>query len=275
MHEVLQCEEHACVYDSHKVSRYRKNTFDKDEFDNLASESAVALVYNGISHTVLMCSATELENLAIGFSLSEGIIQHYRDIHDIDIVHTVKGIELHIELCNRCFEQLKHVRRTMAGRTGCGICGTEQLDQVVRPLSTVGNQLTMDIASFDSALQELKQHQQLNNITGATHAAAYLSPNGEIVAIQEDIGRHIALDKLIGYIIKNKLEGGAILVTSRASFEMVQKAVIAGVEILFAISAATMMAVDLAQQSNLTLVGFCRPGRADVYTHPERVTCHQ
>ncbi|OEF30081.1 formate dehydrogenase accessory sulfurtransferase FdhD [Vibrio rumoiensis] len=257
------------------VMRFRHNDELPESADpqqeNFATETAVALMYNGISHTVLMCTAKHLEDLAIGFSLSEGIIDHARDIHDITLVNSAKGMELHITLSNRCIERLKQVRRSMAGRTGCGICGSESLDHVVRTLPSLAHTTILPWQKIDGILQQLNQRQLLNQITGATHAAAYVSSHGEVLAVREDIGRHIALDKLVGHIVRNKLSGGAILVTSRASFEMVQKTVSAGIEVLLAISAATSMAVELAQQSNLTLVGFCRPGRADAYTYPERL----
>ncbi|WP_211294086.1 formate dehydrogenase accessory sulfurtransferase FdhD [Vibrio gangliei] len=254
------------------VTRFRSaNHFTMPQQETFAIETPVALVYNGIAHTVLMCSQADLDDLAVGFSLSEGIIGHARDIHDIDTVESSAGVELHIELSNRCFERLKQARRTMAGRTGCGICGSESLSHVVRTQPTLPNQSQFDWHLIDQVLADLKGKQTLNQITGATHAAVYVSEQGDILAIREDVGRHIALDKLVGYIARNKLAGGAILVTSRASFEMVQKTVSAGIEILLAISAATSMAVKLAEQSNLTLVGFCRPGRADAYTYPQRL----
>ncbi len=251
--------------------RFRHNVDVKLQDENFATETAVALVYNGISHAVLMCTASDLEDLAVGFSLSEGIIDHSRDIHDIVQVGSDKGIELHIEIANRCMERLKKVRRSMAGRTGCGICGSESLEHVVRPLASLPKTTFLSWQKIDGILQQLDTRQNLNQVTGATHAAAYISAEGNVITIREDIGRHIALDKLVGHILRNKLSGGAILVTSRASFEMVQKTVSAGIEILLAISAATSMAVELAQKSNLTLVGFCRPGRADAYTYPERI----
>lgn len=253
------------------VMRFRHNVDVKLQDENFATETAVALVYNGISHAVLMCTASDLEDLAVGFSLSEGIIDHSRDIHDIVQVGSDKGIELHIEIANRCMERLKKVRRSMAGRTGCGICGSESLEHVVRPLASLPKTTFLSWQKIDGILQQLDTRQNLNQVTGATHAAAYISAEGNVITIREDIGRHIALDKLVGHILRNKLSGGAILVTSRASFEMVQKAVSAGIEILLAISAATSMAVELAQKSNLTLVGFCRPGRADAYTYSERI----
>lgn len=258
------------------VMRFRDSNSTYDSSSQLgqetfAIETPVALVYNGISHTVLMCTNQYLEDLAVGFSLSEGIIDHDRDIHDMTPVVSRSGVELHIELSNRCIERLKQVRRSMAGRTGCGICGSESLQHVVREQAALPTSSHFDWHQIDGVLEQLNQKQWLNQVTGSTHAAVYVSQQGEIVAIREDVGRHIALDKLVGHIVRNKLAGGAILVTSRASFEMVQKTVSAGVEILLAISAATSMAVELAEKSNLTLVGFCRPGRADAYTYPERL----
>ncbi|NKF50718.1 formate dehydrogenase accessory sulfurtransferase FdhD [Shewanella sp. WXL01] len=239
--------------------------------DMLVVETPVALIYNGVSHVVLMCTNNDLEELAVGFSLTEGIIDSYQDIHDIEVAPSCNGIELHVELANRCLHKLKDLKRNMTGRTGCGICGTESLDRFAKPVTPLGFNLTLNVAKIDGALEQLREHQALNQLTGATHAAAYLSPEGELVAIYEDVGRHIALDKLIGYICKHQLSGGAILVTSRASYEMVQKTLLAGIEVLMAISAATEMAVKLAEANNLTLAGFCRPGRACVYSHVSRI----
>ncbi|MEI6859283.1 MAG: formate dehydrogenase accessory sulfurtransferase FdhD [Shewanella sp.] len=259
------------VINPNTVHQYRKHSYYKVETDLLVVETPVALIYNGISHVVLMCSCNDLEELAVGFSLTEGIIEHFHDIHDIEVTRSCNGIELRIELANRCLSKLKSTRRNMVGRTGCGICGAESLERFGKPLTKLDFNLIFHIDDIDIALEQLNQHQQLNALTGATHAAAYISASGELLAIREDVGRHIALDKLIGYIVTNSLSGGAILVTSRASYEMVQKTITAGVELLLAISAATDMAVTLAKKNNLTLIGFCRPGRANIYTHVSRV----
>ncbi|QLE87948.1 formate dehydrogenase accessory sulfurtransferase FdhD [Shewanella sp. Scap07] len=255
---------------SSNVHQYRDAHCQQAE-DMLVVETPVALSYNGISHVVLMCTNNDLEELAVGFSLTEGIIDNYRDIHDIEVVPSCNGIELRIELANRCLHKLKQLKRNMVGRTGCGICGTESLDRFSKPIIPLDFNVKLDISSIDGALAQLREHQALNQLTGATHAAAYLSASGKLVAIYEDVGRHIALDKLIGYICKHGLSGGAILVTSRASYEMVQKTLLAGIEVLLAISAATEMAVKLADANNLTLAGFCRPGRANVYSHVHRL----
>lgn len=229
------------------------------------------MIYNGIAHTVQMCSATDLEDLAIGFSVTEGIIDSVKDIHDIEVVIGCNGIEVHMTLANRHFERLKRARRNMSGRTGCGICGTESLQHVVRPVTPVSNITSLPYSAVQRALSSFKQHQLLNQITGSTHAAAYISSTGEILAIREDVGRHNALDKLIGHYLSADYKNGAILISSRASFEMVQKVASANVGILLAISGATSMAVDLSRSLNLTLAGYCRIGRMNLYTHAERI----
>ena len=250
---------------------YRNGEFRTQDQDDFLCETPVAMVYNGISYAVMMCSAADLEDFAVGFSLTEGIIDHHRDIHDIQIDVVGQGVEIRVELANRCVARLKAQRRNMAGRTGCGICGTEQLDMVTRPLPAVDSSVAFSISLIDGALAQLQQHQTLNQLTGASHAAAYVSASGELLVVKEDIGRHIALDKLIGYVHRHNLSGGAVLVTSRASFEMVQKTASAGIEVLLAISAASDLAVRLADKWNITLAGFCRSGRATIYTHADRL----
>ena len=217
--------------------------------DFLAEEVPVALVYNGISHVVMMASPKDLELFAIGFSLSEGIIEHPQDIYGMDVVQACNGLEVQIELSSRRFRGLKERRRALAGRTGCGVCGVEHLNDV----------------------------QPIGQLSGCTHAAAWVLPSGEIAGGHEDVGRHVALDKLLGRRARESevWQQGAALVSSRASYEMVQKSAMCGVEILFAVSAATTLAVEVAERCNLTLVGFCKPGRATIYTHPQRLIVNQ
>lgn len=270
---MLAIDEHEtkpCVTNSNSVYQYRSAHY-KIEQDLLVVETPVALIYNGVSHAVLMCTNDNLEELAVGFSITEGIIDQYLDIHDIEIVQSCNGVELHIELANRCLHRLKGLKRNMVGRTGCGICGTESLDRFSKKLVPLPFTVDIPVHKIDLSLEQLTRHQALNQLTGATHAAGYISDSGKLIAIYEDVGRHIALDKLIGRIVREGLTGGAVLVTSRASYEMVQKTIVAGVEVLLAMSAATEMAVTLAKSNNLTLVGFCRPGRANVYTHVRRI----
>lgn len=254
-----------------EVVHYRADTLTCDSEMALPSETPVALVYNGIAHSVMMCSASDLEDFAIGFSLSEGIIDSLLDIHDIEQIDGCQGIELHITLANRCVHRLKEKRRTLAGRTGCGICGSESLEQVIRTQPALPDSQRLAVGHIDKVLSALRPLQLLGQRTGATHAAVHLDGEGNILAIREDVGRHIALDKLVGHLCRTGRRDGAILVTSRASFEMVQKCASAGVEILLAISAATELAVERAEQTGLTLVGFCRPGRAEIYSGCQRI----
>lgn len=239
--------------------------------ETLAVEMPVALVYNGISHAVMMTSPQDLEDFALGFSLAEGIIDNVSDIYGIDIEHTCNGIEVQIDMATRCFVRLKEKRRTMAGRTGCGICGSEQLAQVTQILPKLNRTLQFNPHLLDDCLVKLYDAQELGKQTGATHAAAFFTAQGELLAIREDVGRHVALDKLLGWYAKNSRPQGLVLVTSRASYEMVQKTVSCGIEMLAAISAGTDLAVRMAQQSDLTLLGFTREGRTTVYSGKERL----
>lgn len=239
--------------------------------DWLADEVPVALVYNGISHVVMMTTPKDLEAFAIGFSLSEGIIDAPGDIFGLDVVPGCNGIEVQIELSSRRFMALKEQRRALAGRTGCGVCGVEQLEQIGKPVQPLPFTQTYDLAQLDRGLSQLKNYQPVGQQTGCTHAAAWLRPDGELAGGCEDVGRHVALDKLLGYRSRAEWSDGAVLVSSRASYEMVQKSAMCGVEILFAVSAATRLAVEVAERCNLTLVGFSKPGRATVYTHPQRL----
>ena len=230
--------------------------------DSLAAEVPVSLVYNGIAHTVMMCSPQDLEDFALGFSLAEGIIEKKADIY---------GIEVQIELSSRQFVALKDHRRTLTGRTGCGICGTEQISQVYKKLPKLDRTFQFNLNLLDGCLEQLQANQKLGKETGATHAAAFFDLSGNLLAIREDVGRHVALDKLIGWHAKQNQPQGFVLVSSRASYEMVQKSVACGIELLVAISAATDLAVNMAEQHNLSLIGFARPGKANIYAGKERL----
>ncbi|MDU8924479.1 formate dehydrogenase accessory sulfurtransferase FdhD [Pasteurellaceae bacterium LIM206] len=237
----------------------------------LAAEVPVALVYNGISHTVMMSTPADLEDFALGFSLAEEIVDKPSDVYGVDVVETCNGIEVRLEIATRCFVRLKDKRRTMAGRTGCGICGTEQLAQVIKKSPKLHRTLQFNLDLLDACLERLQAAQSLGRQTGSTHAAAFFSPAGELLAIREDVGRHVALDKLLGWHAKSQRPQGFVLTSSRASYEMVQKTAACGVEMLAAISAATELAVQMAEESGLTLIGFARLGRATVYCGKERL----
>ncbi|MEB8479528.1 formate dehydrogenase accessory sulfurtransferase FdhD [Cronobacter malonaticus] len=250
---------------------WKRENLTTTEPDWLAEEVPVALVYNGISHVVMMASPKDLEIFALGFSLSEGIVESSHEIYGMDIIHGCNGIEIQVELSSRRFMGLKARRRNLAGRTGCGVCGVEQLNDIVRPLAPLPFTQTFSLDNLDAALRKLASVQPVGELTGCTHAAAWLTPQGDIAGGHEDVGRHVALDKLLGRRAREAWQQGAVLVSSRASYEMVQKAATCGVEILFAVSAATTLAVEVAERCNLTLVGFSRPGRATIYTHPQRL----
>lgn len=242
--------------------------------DNLICEVPVALVYNGISHTVMMCTANDLADFALGFSLAENILKNKSELFGLEIVETCNGIEVQMEISSRQFMALKEKRRSMAGRTGCGICGVEQLEQVQQSCKNFlkSDRLhNINPLILDGCLIQLEQAQTLSKQTGASHAAAFFSPEGDLLAIREDVGRHVALDKLLGWHAKAGSPLGFVFVTSRASFEMVQKCLACGIEMLCAISATTEMAVNIAQQNQFTLLAFTRKGKATVYSGKERL----
>ncbi|MDE1485070.1 formate dehydrogenase accessory sulfurtransferase FdhD [Xenorhabdus bovienii] len=255
-----------------RINVQQKNHLNSPKPDWVAEEVPIALVYNGISHVVMMASPKDLDHFAMGFSLSESIITSPQEIHGIDTVISCHGgIELHIELSSRRFTELKERRRNMAGRTGCGICGTEQIAEIFRPMPPLPFTQTFSLDYLDQALAQLPRLQEIGAATGCTHAAGWIDAKGVLLGGSEDVGRHVALDKLLGMRAKTGWRQGAVLVSSRASYEMVQKSAMCGVEILFAVSAATSLAIEVAEKCNLTLVGFCKPGRATVYTHPQRL----
>lgn len=239
--------------------------------DFLAVEIPVSLVYNDISHAVMMCSPQDLEDFALGFSLTEGIINTPSEIYGIDVIEVCNGIEVQIELSSRQFMALKDHRRNLTGRTGCGICGAEQLNQVYKNFPKLDRTFQLDINLFDHCLSTLQSHQQLGKQTGATHACAFFDLQGKMLAIREDVGRHVALDKLLGWHIKAGKPQGFVVTSSRASYEMVQKIISCGVELLVAISAATDLAVKMAEEHHLTLIGFVREGKGNIYTGKERL----
>ncbi|MDP1612119.1 MAG: formate dehydrogenase accessory sulfurtransferase FdhD [Sulfuritalea sp.] len=241
--------------------------------ETVAEEVPVALVYNGISHAVMLATPTDLEDFALGFSLSECIVGRAGEIHDLDIFERDNGIEVHLQLSAERAHALKQHRRSLAGRTGCGLCGKESLDQLARRAVTVQSSAALSQGALPRALAALHDAQRLFHLTGAVHAAAWCDFDGGIELVREDVGRHNALDKLIGALAsrRNGFDGGFVLMTSRASFEIVQKAAAVGIAVVAAVSAPTGMAVRVAIDSGVTLVGFVRGERHCVYSHPERV----
>jgi FdhD protein len=242
--------------------------------DWVAEEVPVALEFNGISHAVMLATPLDLEDFALGFSLSEGILDDPQELYSVEPEPSDLGITLQLQVSSAAFARLKQRRRSLAGRTGCGLCGTESLGQVSRELPVLAGGARLDRQAISRAMSQFHSRQLLQQATGAVHAAAWCSAEGEVIWLREDVGRHNALDKLIGALAADDVDAasGFIAVTSRASFEMVQKTAMAGVSLLAAVSAPTSFAVATAERAGLTLVGFARQQDLVVYCHPERLT---
>ena len=239
--------------------------------DWLAQEVPVALVFNGISHAVMLASPDDLADFALGFALTEGLLNGRDELYGIETERSEQGISLHLNVASACEWRLKERRRTLAGRTGCGLCGTESLDQVRRALP-MAPEVSVPLGVMAQGQRALREWQALQQLTGAAHAAAWCDLDGRIVMLREDIGRHNALDKLVGAMTLAHCDPsqGWVLVTSRASFEMVQKTAMAGAGVLAAVSAPTSMAVDLAERCGLAMAGFVRGDEFVAYTQPQR-----
>ncbi|SAK65584.1 formate dehydrogenase accessory protein FdhD [Caballeronia temeraria] len=249
------------------VRRHRRNEV-AIAADNVGQEWPVALVFNGISHAVMMCTPRDLEAFAVGFSLTEGIVGRGSDIHDIEVYFRDDGValphaEVHLQVVQQAFMALKGKRRALAGRTGCGVCGIESIDlldlQPERvPDTGFLNRLAPD--AIERAARELPAHQQLTKLTGGLHAAAWCDETGAVRYAFEDVGRHNALDKLIGQLILRREDTtqGFVFLSSRASYELVRKSARVGVPMIATISAPTSLAIAIAKQAALRLVSFAR-----------------
>lgn len=244
-----------------KVKRWRQEGTLSAE-DTLAEEIPVALCYNGVSHLVMMATPTDLEDFALGFSLSEGILQHSSELYDLEIRAYGDGIEIDLTISAQRAMTLKQHKRNLTGRTGCGLCGIESLQQAIRPINRVPSGLTISDASVQRALAQMRSRQPLQEITGAMHGAAWCNADGDIQLLREDVGRHNALDKLIGTLVRNEIDrtAGFLLMSSRASYEIVQKTAAAGIGTLVAVSAPTAMAIRQAREAGIRVIGFARPG---------------
>jgi len=270
------------------VTRWRNGELSSLQ-DKVAEEVPIALVYNGVSHAVMLATPLDLEDFALGFSLSEGILRDKSDLYDIEVVKQSQGIELRLEIATECFVKLKERRRNLVGRTGCGICGAESLEQVLRlPQMDNANKNAVSkpllAANIQAAFHAIQNKQTLQQATGATHACAWIDAQGEAVLVREDVGRHNAMDKLIGALARqdnNRQENkepkrpnqhdGFVLTSSRASVEMVQKVATAGIQVLAAISAPTGLAIRIAETYGVTLIGFLRDNQFVIYAHKQRV----
>jgi len=241
--------------------------------DWVADEVPVALIFNGISHAVMLATPLDLEDFALGFGLTEGLLANAGELYGIDVLPDPAGMRIEMEVSSACFARLKDRRRSMAGRTGCGLCGTESLEQVEPPLAALAPCDTpLSPPAIAAALQAMTSHQALQQRTGATHAAAWCSLDGAITLVREDVGRHNALDKLVGAMVESGLDprDGFCCITSRASVEMVRKAVATGITALIAVSAPTARAVATARRAGLALAGFARRDDLVLYADADR-----
>lgn len=240
--------------------------------DCVAEEVPVALEFNGISHAVMMATPADLEDFAYGFAVTEEIVDTASQIHDCEWSSSPHGYTVQLKIAASCFARLKERRRNLTGRTGCGLCGTESLSQAVRRPKSLQLDQCFDARAVAKAVASLRARQLLLAATGATHAAAWCSVDGHIALIREDVGRHNALDKLVGALVRSgwPASTGFITITSRASYEMVQKTASVGVGLLAAVSGVTGLAVDVAHSAGLTLLGFARGGDVSIYSHHER-----
>lgn len=245
----------------------------------VAEEVAVALVYNGISHAVMMATPCDLEDFARGFSLTEHIVEQPSEIYDIEVEDVEigaagRGIEVRLEIASQRLAALQERRRSLAGRTGCGLCGVDSLEAALRPVPVSAGKGPVSRAAIERAMASLPTWQRINRLNGATHAAGWAAADGELVLVREDVGRHNALDKLGGALARAAIvsPGGFVVVTSRCSYEMVQKAAALGAVAIAAVSAPTSLAIETAERAGIALVAFARGDRFTVYAHAERIT---
>ena len=257
--------------------RVRRDGTVAESQDWLADEVPVALIFNGISHAVMLATPLDLEDFALGFGLTEGLLEHADELYDVEVQPDPAGMRIEMDVSSACFARLKDKRRSMAGRTGCGLCGTESLEQVEPPLPLLVPCTTpLSPPAIAAALRAMPAHQALQQRTGATHAAAWCSLDGRVRIVREDVGRHNALDKLVGAMVEAGVDArdGFCCITSRASVEMVRKAVTAGMTALIAVSAPTSRAVATARRAGLALAGFARRDDLVLYANADRFGAH-
>jgi FdhD protein len=240
---------------------------------SIPEETAVALTYNGGTYAVMMTTPQDLEDFAIGFSLSEGVITSLVDIDSLDIVRLDDGVELRMWLSKPRADRLQERRRRIAGPTGCGLCGIESIAEAMRPTATIALGRQFSAQQIMVAMQSLPSRQKLNIETRAVHAAAFWNVTSGIVALREDVGRHNALDKLSGALAHGSIvtSEGIILLTSRVSLEMVQKSAAIGASVMVSVSAPTALAVRMADAAGITLAAIARADGFEVFTHPSRI----
>jgi FdhD protein len=239
----------------------------------IPEETALALTYNGGTYAVMMGTPQNLEDFAIGFSLSEGIVQSRDEIESLEVLDLDDGIELRMWLQQSRADRISERRRHMTGPTGCGLCGIDSIVEALRPAAVVGHGRNFTPIQVMAAMQSVAPLQKINIETRAVHAAAFWTPEQGIVALREDVGRHNALDKLAGALARQKTatDQGMVLLTSRVSVEMVQKTAAIGAPLMVAVSTPTALAVRMAHAAGITLAAIARADGFEIFTHPDRI----
>ncbi len=236
-------------------------------------ESAIALVYDGSTQAVMMASPQDVEDFAVGFSLTEGIVADASEIESLDVVVHELGLEARMWLAKEPSRALGSRRRNLAGPTGCGLCGVDSLEQAAKPARKIVADGAFSAADIHAALEALQRAQTLNFETRAVHGAGFYRPGEGLLAVREDVGRHNALDKLAGHLARSSVDAarGFVVLSSRVSVEMVQKTAMIGAPLLVAVSAPTALGVRMAEEAGITLVAIARGDGFEVFTHPRRV----
>jgi formate dehydrogenase accessory protein FdhD len=254
------------------VERWSRGTTEHTT-DLVAEERPVALVYHDVPHVVMLATPADLEDFATGFTLSEALVARADEIRGVEVRRGAESVDVHVTVAWERFTQLLHRRRNLTGRTGCGLCGAETAADAIRETVAVPAGVAVTSAQLHEAIEQLGGLQPINARTGSVHGAAWVIPGQGIQLVREDVGRHNALDKAIGALVRGgaDLSAGYMLMTSRASYELVQKCATVGIPFLAALSAPTAFAVRLAERSGITLVAFARRDRHVVYAHPQRL----
>jgi FdhD protein len=245
------------------------------ERNTVAEEVPLALVYNGEPFAVMMLSPTDLDDFVIGFSFTEGVVDKVSDVSAIEYVESGNGISAYMSIPKQQSKRMAHRKRSLVGRSGCGICGEETIETVMGRTEVVSNEVRIPSASVQKAIRSLNELQTLNKEAGTLHGAAWSDLDGCIKLLREDVGRHNALDKLIGALMSESgsvATSGFVLMTSRASYELVAKCSRANLAVMVAVSGPTTLAINTANQSGVTLIGFARDGRQTIYANEARIT---
>lgn len=248
-----------------RIDRVQRTQFD----DLVIEEMPIAMLYNGVSHAVMMATPSDLEDFALGFSLNEGIVENPGQFSFIEAVKSDLGLSVDMSIPQARFDLLHDRQRHLGAASGCGLCGVESLQAAIRAAPRVTSNKEISVSEITSAIQTLSERQPLNQQSGGVHAAGFVHANG--ILVREDVGRHNAVDKLVGALAKQTLGEGFLLLSSRASYELVHKAAMANIAVVVAISAPTSMAIQIAESCGITLIGFARGEQMNVYTHAQRL----